>query len=109
MTGRTVFIRDLTLMAAIGVHPHEHAARQRVRVNVELSVDDDPAQDGIDRLSRTVDYAQVADAVRVLYGGSVKSSNVVELMGKADVDGALVGGASLKADEFAKIVGFQSL
>ncbi len=49
----------------------------------------------------------VADAVRVLYGGSVKSSNVVELMGKADVDGALVGGASLKAEEFAKIAGYQ--
>ena len=49
----------------------------------------------------------VADAVRVLYGGSVKSSNVVELMGKDDVDGALVGGASLKAEEFAKIAGFQ--
>ncbi|MGY5764476.1 triose-phosphate isomerase [Brachybacterium sp. DNPG3] len=50
---------------------------------------------------------QAADAVRVLYGGSVKSSNVAELMQRPDVDGALVGGASLKADEFAKIVGFQ--
>ncbi|MFC0674812.1 triose-phosphate isomerase [Brachybacterium hainanense] len=50
---------------------------------------------------------EVAEAVRVLYGGSVKSSNVAELMGKADVDGALVGGASLKADEFAKIAGFE--
>jgi triosephosphate isomerase (TIM) len=49
----------------------------------------------------------VADAVRVLYGGSVKSSNVVELMGKEDVDGALVGGASLKAEEFAKSAGYQ--
>jgi triosephosphate isomerase len=49
----------------------------------------------------------VADAVRVLYGGSVKSSNVAELMQRADVDGALVGGASLKAEEFAKIAGFQ--
>lgn len=49
----------------------------------------------------------VADAVRVLYGGSVKSSNVAELMEKPDVDGALVGGASLKADEFAKIAGYQ--
>ncbi|MCL6423375.1 triose-phosphate isomerase [Brachybacterium sp. JHP9] len=48
-----------------------------------------------------------ADSVRVLYGGSVKSSNVAELMEKPDVDGALVGGASLKADEFAKIVRFQ--
>nr|WP_245354532.1 triose-phosphate isomerase [Brachybacterium sacelli] len=51
---------------------------------------------------------EVADAVRVLYGGSVKSSNVVELMGKEDVDGALIGGASLKAEEFARIAGFQS-
>ncbi|GAB2543983.1 triose-phosphate isomerase [Brachybacterium huguangmaarense] len=49
----------------------------------------------------------VKQTVRVLYGGSVKSSNVVELMGKDDVDGALVGGASLKADEFAKIALYQ--
>lgn len=45
-----------------------------------------------------------ADSVRILYGGSVKSSNVAEIMAEKDVDGALVGGASLKADEFAKIV-----
>ncbi len=51
---------------------------------------------------------EVADAVRVLYGGSVKSSNVAEIMAKDDVDGALVGGASLKAEEFAKIAGFQN-
>ncbi|WP_114854719.1 triose-phosphate isomerase [Brachybacterium sp. YJGR34] len=57
---------------------------------------------------RAIHGDSVADAVRVLYGGSVKSSNVVELMGKEDVDGALVGGASLKAEEFAKIAGFQS-
>jgi triosephosphate isomerase len=47
--------------------------------------------------------AEVADAVRVLYGGSVKPSNVAAIMSQADVDGALVGGASLKADEFASI------
>ena len=47
--------------------------------------------------------AEVADAVRVLYGGSVKPSNVAAIMSQADVDGALVGGASLKADEFAII------
>jgi len=51
--------------------------------------------------------AEVADAVRVLYGGSVKSSSIVELMAEKDVDGALVGGASLKAEEFAKIAGYQ--
>lgn len=45
----------------------------------------------------------VADAVRVLYGGSVKAANVAAIMAQPDVDGALVGGASLKADEFASI------
>jgi triosephosphate isomerase (TIM) len=47
-----------------------------------------------------------AEAVRIQYGGSVKANNVVEIMGQPDVDGALVGGASLNADEFAKIVMF---
>ncbi len=45
----------------------------------------------------------VASAVRVLYGGSVKSGNIAELISQKDVDGALVGGASLDADEFAKL------
>ena len=44
-----------------------------------------------------------AGAVRLLYGGSVKGSNAVELLAAGDVDGALVGGASLKADEFLAI------
>lgn len=43
------------------------------------------------------------DAVRILYGGSVKPSNAAEILGLADVDGALVGGASLKADDFWSI------
>ncbi|MGH3851292.1 MAG: triose-phosphate isomerase, partial [Pseudonocardiaceae bacterium] len=47
--------------------------------------------------------AEVADDVRVLYGGSVKSSNVADLIVEPDIDGALVGGASLDADEFAKL------
>jgi triosephosphate isomerase len=47
--------------------------------------------------------AAVAAGVRILYGGSVKGSNAAELFAKADVDGGLVGGASLKADEFLKI------
>ena len=52
--------------------------------------------------------AEAAEAVRIQYGGSVKANNVVEIMAKPDVDGALVGGASLNADEFAKIVLFYS-
>lgn len=48
--------------------------------------------------------ASVAGALRIQYGGSVKPENAAELMAKPDVDGALVGGASLKADSFAGIV-----
>ena len=48
----------------------------------------------------------VADVVRILYGGSVKPDNVKGLMALPDVDGALVGGASLKGDSFLKLVHF---
>jgi triosephosphate isomerase len=46
----------------------------------------------------------VADAVRILYGGSVKPDNASSLLQQHDIDGALVGGASLKPDSFAAIV-----
>ncbi|MEU4316409.1 triose-phosphate isomerase [Nocardia sp. NPDC024068] len=46
---------------------------------------------------------QVADSVRVLYGGSVNAKNIGELIKQTDIDGALVGGASLKGDEFATL------
>jgi triosephosphate isomerase len=50
-------------------------------------------------------FGAAGEGMRILYGGSVKPSNAKELMGVADVDGALVGGASLKADEFLAIAG----
>jgi triosephosphate isomerase len=46
----------------------------------------------------------IADVVRMQYGGSVKPDNAAELLGQADIDGALVGGASLKVDQFLGIV-----
>ena len=53
-------------------------------------------------------YGQnVAEGVIIQYGGSVKSSNAKELFTMSDIDGGLVGGASLKADEFSKIVEFE--
>jgi triosephosphate isomerase len=52
--------------------------------------------------------AGVADVVRIQYGGSVKPSNVKELMAMEDIDGALVGGASLKADSFSGILNYRS-
>jgi len=49
---------------------------------------------------------EIAEAARILYGGSVKSANIVEIMKQEDVDGALVGGASLDPEEFARIARF---
>mgnify|MGYP004677556701 FL=1 len=54
-------------------------------------------------------YGQiVAERVIIQYGGSVKYSNSKELFSTSDIDGALVGGASLKSDEFAKIVNYDN-
>jgi len=50
----------------------------------------------------------VAENIRVLYGGSVKPDNIDQLMAQKDIDGALVGGASLKAESFARIVKFKT-
>jgi len=51
---------------------------------------------------------QVAQGVCIMYGGSVKPDNVDDLLAQPEVDGALVGGASLDPDSFARIVKFQS-
>ena len=65
---RHVFLRDLVLPASIGIYPHEHAARQRVRINVDLGVEDDAARAGIaigaDELVRVLDYEKLANNVR---------------------------------------------
>ncbi len=58
---------------------------------------------------REVHGDPAAEGVRVLYGGSVKAANVTGIMEKADVDGALVGGASLQVDEFGGICRFYAL
>lgn len=50
---------------------------------------------------------ETADKTRILYGGSVKPDNIATLMSQPDVDGALVGGASLEADSFSKIVNYK--
>ena len=52
--------------------------------------------------------AEAGESTRILYGGSVKSGNVASFLREANVDGALVGGASLDVEEFAKIARFQS-
>lgn len=51
-------------------------------------------------------YGYLADKVRIQYGGSVKPANIAEIMGQSDIDGALVGGASLKADDYLGLLKF---
>lgn len=76
---RHVFLRDLVLAASIGIYPHEETAKQRVRVNVDLGVEDDGARAlsrariGRDELSRVVDYEKVATMVRgIVSAGHVR-------------------------------------
>jgi triosephosphate isomerase len=49
----------------------------------------------------------VSQSVRIQYGGSVKAANIADLMAQPDIDGALIGGASLDPDEFARIVQYR--
>ena len=88
---RHVFLRDLTLSASIGVHPHEHAAPQRVRINIDLGVEDDgarPLSRGRDELKRVVDYEKVATAVRaIVAAGHVR---LVETLAERVAEACLV-------------------
>ena len=73
---RHVFIRDMVLPASIGVYPHEHAAPQRVRINVDMGVREDATPEtglsragvGRDELGRVVDYERVVRSVRTVVG-----------------------------------------
>jgi 7,8-dihydroneopterin aldolase/epimerase/oxygenase len=80
---RHVFLRDIVLQASIGVHPPEHEATQRVRINVDLGVEDDGARPvsrtavgrpvGRDELTRVVDYERIATTVRrIVAAGHVR-------------------------------------
>jgi len=66
------------------------------------------AQDAIGKIRHLLREARgddFADSVRILYGGSVKPENVAEIMAQEDVDGALVGGASLEVESFVELIG----
>ena len=52
-------------------------------------------------------YGEISEKIQIQYGGSVKADNIKDLMSKDNIDGALVGGASLKADEFAELINFK--
>jgi triosephosphate isomerase len=75
-------------------------------IGTGLAADGATAQDAIALIRSTVRevVGAVAADIRILYGGSVTPDNVAEFMGQPDIDGGLVGGASLKADSFAAMV-----
>ena len=67
---RHVFVRDMVLVASIGIYPHEHESRQRVRINIDLGVADEAALAGAtvgaDEISRVVDYEKIANRARTI-------------------------------------------
>lgn len=88
---RHVFLRDMVLTASIGVYPHEHEARQRVRINVDLGVEDDTARAGIavgaDDVARVVSYEKVAEDVRRIVAAG--HTRLVETLAERIADACL--------------------
>ena len=70
---RQMFLRDMVLQGQIGVHPHEHGRVQRLRINVDLAVEEPTSGPERDELGLVVDYARLAQAVRdTVAAGHVK-------------------------------------
>ncbi|RZI58971.1 MAG: triosephosphate isomerase, partial [Pseudomonas sp.] len=96
------------VIAALGIEAFTHAviAYEPVwAIGTGLTATPQQAQDvhAAIRAQLTAEDAKVAQAVRLLYGGSVKAANAAELFGMPDIDGGLIGGASLNADDFGAI------
>jgi 7,8-dihydroneopterin aldolase/epimerase/oxygenase len=89
---RHVFVRDMVLSASIGIYPHEHRDRQRVRINVDLAVDDEAAQAGgivgPDELNRVVNYEKIVAAVRAIVGSG--HTRLVETMAERIAEACLL-------------------
>jgi dihydroneopterin aldolase len=88
---RHVFVRDIVLTASIGIYPHEHRDRQRVRVNVDLAVDDESALAGLmvgpDELNRVVNYEKIVASVRAIVGSG--HTRLVETLAERIADACL--------------------
>lgn len=89
---RHVFVRDMILTASIGIYPHEHRDPQRVRINVDLAVDDDTALAGLmvgaDELNRVVNYEKIVAIVRSIAGSG--HTRLVETMAERIAEACLV-------------------
>ena len=89
---RHVFVRDMVVSASIGIYPHEHRDRQRVRINVDLAVDDETALAGgtvgPDELNRVVSYENIVVAVRAIVGSG--HTRLVETMAERIAEACLL-------------------
>jgi dihydroneopterin aldolase len=89
---RHVFLRDMVMPASIGIYPHEHAATQRIRINVDLGVVDETVLAGLvvgpDELGRVVDYEKIAARVRSIVGGG--HTRLVETLAERIAETCLV-------------------
>lgn len=114
-SGRTFSVIETQIQNSLAGISAEAAARLIIAyepvwaIGTGKTASDDQAQEVHSFIRGLVSrfFSQAAaEAVRILYGGSVKPDNIKGLMARADIDGALVGGASLKADSFAAIANF---
>ena len=88
---RHVFVRDMVLVASIGIYPQEHQDRQRVRINVDLAVIDETAVAGLmvgaDELARVVNYEKIVASVRAIAGAG--HTRLVETMAERIAEACL--------------------
>ena len=124
--GETIFHRQIRLLSAEGIRdfiittgPFEEQLKAEAAdfpqlepiwaIGTGKTATSDQAQEVCAVIRKTVAEVfgkDAADAVTIQYGGSVKASNAAELFAKEDIDGGLIGGASLKAEDFNGIVNY---
>ena len=114
--GLTEEVLSRQVPAGLATVPPEHAGRLSIAyepvwaIGTGKTATAQMAQEAIAHIReqvRTI-FGEAAEAVRILYGGSVNPKNIDELMEQQDIDGVLVGGASLEIDSFARIVKFET-
>ncbi|HEY3778298.1 MAG TPA: dihydroneopterin aldolase [Rhizomicrobium sp.] len=105
---RRIFIRDLELLARIGIHGHERTNQQPVRINVELCIEE--TQPAEDRLERVVDYEAIALRIRAIIGqGHVNlAETLAEHIARACLEDGRVRLARVRVEKLHAVPGAES-
>jgi 7,8-dihydroneopterin aldolase/epimerase/oxygenase len=105
---RHVFIRDLEMLAQIGVHGHERTKQQPIRINLDLAVEDSKPLD--DRLDRVVDYEAIALRIRALVGrGHVNlAETLAEGIAEACLEDRRVRSVRVRVEKLHAVAGAES-